>query len=224
MLKIESFTENIVISIDNIPKIIKKEEIKDTNIELDKIFATCKIGYYESLMSRSNINTEGYQDLIVKMAIENQIDSKYTSFLAINQRDNKVYDIPQIEETPIEHSFDIHMDMVVDRFEPVRRMFEPPKEIFKTLSFKDAISFEDNMDILQKKLNQLVEKLLFKNIKKPRALIPEINEIIKTLDLNDVISKEIRRLVYLIKLTSESVYNQIFVGVEESFKNLFIFP
>ncbi|MCF7930239.1 MAG: VIT and VWA domain-containing protein, partial [Acholeplasmataceae bacterium] len=106
ILKLDSLTEDIVITVDGTPVVIKKEEIKTTDLELNKVFATCKIGYYESLMNRDLIKTEGYQALIVKIAIENQIDSKYTSFLAINERDNKVYDVPQIEETPVEHSFD----------------------------------------------------------------------------------------------------------------------
>ncbi|MCF7930614.1 MAG: VIT and VWA domain-containing protein, partial [Acholeplasmataceae bacterium] len=106
ILRLENLNEDIIIKVDDTPIVVKKEEIKATNLDLNKVFATCKIGHYESLMNRDLIKTEGYQDLIVKIAIENQIDSKYTSFLAINERDNKVYDVPQIEETPVEHSFD----------------------------------------------------------------------------------------------------------------------
>ena len=221
ILKLESFTEDIVITVDGTPVVIKKEEIKTTALELNKVFATCKIGYYESLISRKFIKTEGYKDLIVKMAIENQIDSKYTSFLAINERDNKVYDVPQIEETPIEHSFDL--DTIVDCFESPHSHYATSRYESIVLEHEEKIrlELEENIDNLKYKLDKLIEALEKNNVLNLISLISEINNIIKALDANIKISYRVKRLIGLIKIKSGFIYNQLFDGVQETIKRLF---
>ncbi len=222
MLKLDSLKEDIVVTVDGKEIIIKNEEIKPTDIELNKVFATCKIGYYESLMNRDHINTEGYKDLMIKMAIENQIDSKYTSFLAINERDQKVYDVPQIEETPVEHSFDHEPVMSYCKFFDLHDDSNiSPSEISPRSKKPSLVNLMIINDYLDNKLTQLVEVLVLKRVNKPITLIREINHIIKTFDSNDIISNKTKELINRIKTLNESIYNQLFVGVEDAKKKLF---
>ena len=221
ILKLESLTEDIVITIDEKPIVIKKKAIKATDLELNKVFATCKIGYYESLMNRDLNNSEGYQDLIIKMAIENQIDSKYTSFLAINERDDKVYDVPQIEETPIEHSF--HRSIAVDCYENSRSI-----DCFKA-PFMPAVDnyelpsrFKKNNVNLEDKLIKLIKAIKTNNVDVFVLLMIEINEMIKALNIKNGISERIKELVVEIISMDEWIYNQLFNGVQETIKELFI--
>ncbi|MCF7930482.1 MAG: hypothetical protein K9L02_03110, partial [Acholeplasmataceae bacterium] len=162
--------------------------------------------------------------LIVKIAIENQIDSKYTSFLAINERDNKVYDVPQIEETPVEHSFDYNI--VADRFEyPVCHdlgvsRFEPLADRF---DYKTSRRLEKTLILLENKLNKFIEAIKSNDVMKFVSLMLEINKIILGLDLNITISNEIETLIYEIKSIDEWIYNQLFNGVKETIKDLFYY-
>ncbi|AUD62124.1 hypothetical protein BK010_00355 [Tenericutes bacterium MO-XQ] len=245
ILKLESLTEDIVITIDDTPIVIKNEKIIATDLELNKVFATCKIGYYESLMSRNFNKTKGYQDLIVEIAIENQIDSKHTAFLAINERDDKVYDMPQIEETLIEHSFD--RDIVVDCFEyhesydeVVLQAFQIKEDQLEPMAdrfeLKTPTSIKKTNRTLKVNLNELIEAIkspdTFKVIKSPDSykervvlilsLILEINIKIRAIDSNKTISNEVKTLINKIKSMDEGIYNQLFNGVQETIKALFI--
>lgn len=181
-------------------------------------------------MNRDFIKTEGYQDLIVKTAIENQIDSKYTSFLAINERNDKVYDVPQIEETPVEHSFDfdrivvqrceypVLSDEVVSRSKPVVDRFEPVADRFE---HKIPMSFKKTKRTLKVNLNELIEIMKSNDIIGTLSLILEINIKIRAIDSNKTISSEIKTLINKIKSMNEWAYNQLFNGVQETIKRLF---
>ncbi len=224
ILKLKDLTEDIVITVDGTPLVIKKAEIKTTDLELNKIFATCKIGYYESLMHRDTMKTEGYQDLIVKMAIENQIDSKYTSFLAVNERDDKVYDVPHIEETPVEESVVMNENFFMtstDFFIPSTSNYHPPKPKNSRLNQINPMLPKVKQNPLKLKLKQLIESMAKKDVNVINLLITEINRKMKVLDSSYHISSEIKKLMNQIKSYDERIYNQLFDGVKESIKSLF---
>ncbi|MCD4827479.1 MAG: VIT and VWA domain-containing protein [Acholeplasmataceae bacterium] len=220
LLKLENLKKDIIITVDDKPIVIKKDTIKITNLELDKVFATCKKGYYETLMNRSLNNKEGYQDLIIQIAIENQIDSKYTSFLAINERDDKVYDVPQIEETPVENSFDFdNHNVMYDCFIPSED-FDSVKIVHPRFEYPSRV--KKNMFVLEDKLIKFKEAINKSNIDIAVLLLLEINEMIKALSIKEVISERIKELVNEIRSMDESIYNQLFSGVQETIKTLFI--
>ena len=217
ILKIESLTEDIVITIDDKPIIIKKEKVKTTDLELNKVFATCKIEYYESLINRNSTEIKGYQDLIVKIAIENQIDSKYTAFLAINERNDKVYDVPQIEEIPIE--FSIVEDREFNSPKPVFNRFELAYNKFE---YQPRVSIKKPYRTLKVILKELIGAIQSNNVKQTIILTIEINIKIRKLGSNKSISNEIKELLSEIKSINEWTYNAVFNGVDESIKALFI--
>ena len=219
ILKLESFDEDIIVTVDGKPIVIKKEEIKPTNIELSKVFATCKIGYYESLMNRDLVNAEGYQDLIVNIAIENQIDSIYTSFLAVNERDHKVYDIPQIEETPVMNSFDSYSAM--DMFSPQLVEIEGNYFAYADPSQYEPFDYDENEETLEIKLLELIDAIESGEFKTIKSLILEINDIIKKISSEDAISITTIELINEVKSLDTWVYDQLLKGVQEEIKTLF---
>ncbi|MDR2026655.1 MAG: hypothetical protein LBQ01_03735, partial [Prevotellaceae bacterium] len=66
-----------------------------------KIYASEQIRRAEKYIGIREEN-EGYRKRIVEIAVEYQIDSKYTAFIAINERDEKITDIPELQDTVLE--------------------------------------------------------------------------------------------------------------------------
>ncbi|MCK9330035.1 MAG: VIT and VWA domain-containing protein [Candidatus Cloacimonetes bacterium] len=219
ILKLDHLNEDILVTIDNTVTVIKKEDVKETNIELNKVFASRKINYYESLMSRDLTKSDGYKKLIIKTAIEHQIDSKYTSFLAINERDQKVYDVPQIEETPVMNSFDSFSAM--DMFSP--QLVEDVGNYFAYAdpSQYEPFDYDENEEALEIKLLELIDAIESGEFKTIKSLILEINDIIIKISSEDVISITAIELINEIKSLDRLIYDQLLKGVQEEIKTLF---
>ena len=83
---------------------IDPSRLQTTRITLDKIYAKEKIDRLEEYINRNRYHDDvtGYIEEIVKTAILYNIDSKYTSFLAINERENKLFDVPEQEQVILE--------------------------------------------------------------------------------------------------------------------------
>jgi len=70
---------------------------------LDKVYAIEQIKHIEKYINRSyGEKNDGYKEQIVKLAIEYQVSSKYTAFIAVYNRKEKVNDIPVLQETILE--------------------------------------------------------------------------------------------------------------------------
>lgn len=78
--------------------------LQTTEIALDKIYAKEKIDRLEKYIDRNRYHDDltGYTEEIVKTAVLYNIDSKRTSFLAINERENKLFGIPEQEQVVLE--------------------------------------------------------------------------------------------------------------------------
>ncbi|MDR2652707.1 MAG: VWA domain-containing protein [Prevotellaceae bacterium] len=82
---------------------ILKNALEHSDLPLDKIYASEQIRLAEKyISSRWNNENKGYKEQIVEIAVEYQIDSKYTAFIAVNERDEKLTDIPALQDTVLE--------------------------------------------------------------------------------------------------------------------------
>lgn len=84
---------------------IDPSRLQTTEIALDKIYAKEKIDRLEEYINRNRYHDDvtGYTEEIVKSAILYNIDSKRTSFLAVNERENKLFDVPEQEQVVLEN-------------------------------------------------------------------------------------------------------------------------
>jgi hypothetical protein len=82
---------------------ISKDAIQTSDFPFDKIYYAEKIHKIEKYFSHSyGADNSGYEKEIVAIAVENQIDSKYTAFIAVNERDEKITDVPVYQDTKLE--------------------------------------------------------------------------------------------------------------------------
>jgi hypothetical protein len=83
--------------------ILPKNELEYSQLPLDKIYASEQIKRAEKYIeARIYDDNKGYKEQIVKIAVRYQIDSKYTAFIAVNERDEKLFDIPELQDTVLE--------------------------------------------------------------------------------------------------------------------------
>lgn len=78
---------------------IKKEELKESNVDLELVFAKKSINRLMQYIrnSRDCLKTENYKEMIRDIAIKYNINSPYTSFIIVNERDEKIFDVPQYQ-------------------------------------------------------------------------------------------------------------------------------
>jgi hypothetical protein len=83
--------------------VVSKDALECLELPLDKIYASEQIKRVEKYIeARPRGENEGYKEQIVELAVEYQIDSKYTAFIAVNERDEKLTDIPELQDTVLE--------------------------------------------------------------------------------------------------------------------------
>ncbi len=87
---------------------IKKENIKTTNVDVEVLFAKQQMDRLEEYIRNSNDKekVENYKKMIVELSEKYNINSKYTSFITINERENKILDVPIYQETPLSNAFE----------------------------------------------------------------------------------------------------------------------
>jgi Ca-activated chloride channel family protein len=83
------------------PFLIAKDNLEKLELPLDKIYASEQIRRIEKYIESRRDNA-GYREQIVEIAVACQIDSKYTAFIAVNERDEKLTDIPELQDTVLE--------------------------------------------------------------------------------------------------------------------------
>jgi Ca-activated chloride channel family protein len=82
---------------------IPLDKMENCELPLHKIYAAEKIRQIEKYINaRPHDRCRGYKEQIAKIAIEHGIDSRYTAFIAINERDEKIHDIPVLQDTVLE--------------------------------------------------------------------------------------------------------------------------
>ena len=140
-------------------------------------------------------------------------------FLSINERDQKVYDVPQIEETPVMNSFDSFSAM--DMFSP--QLVEDVGNYFAYAdpSQYEPFDYDENEEALEIKLLELIDAIESGELKTIKSLILEINDIIIKISSEDVISITAIELINEIKSLDRLIYDQLLKGVQEEIKTLF---
>ena len=140
---------------------ISKETIEQLELPLDKIYASEQIKRVEKYIeARPRNDNEGYKEQIVEIAVAYQIDSKYTSFIAVNERDEKLTDIPELQDTVLEspagwempsmkskrdHSSVLHA-YKTSMFDDDRCYASPSSPVESTKSLSDSLSsFKDRI-------------------------------------------------------------------------------
>ncbi len=86
---------------------INKDEIIKTDVDLEVIFAKMEIDRLEDYIrnSKDYKKSQTYKDLIIELSEKYNINSKYTSFLTIYERENKVLEAPTYQETTLSRGF-----------------------------------------------------------------------------------------------------------------------
>lgn len=82
---------------------IKKEDLQESKIDLELVFAKLEIDRLEKYIrnSRDFEKTKNYKKMIINISIKYNIDSKYTSYIIVNEREDKIFDVPQYQNTTL---------------------------------------------------------------------------------------------------------------------------
>ena len=77
---------------------IKKEEVVSTDVDLEVIFAKIEIERLEEYIRNTNDRqkADNYKEMIIELAEKYNINSKYTSFISVYERENKIFEVPCI--------------------------------------------------------------------------------------------------------------------------------
>ena len=82
---------------------IKKEDLQESKIDLELVFAKLEIDRLEKYIrnSRDMEKTNNYKKMIIDISIKYNINSKYTSYIIVNEREDKLFDVPQYQNTTL---------------------------------------------------------------------------------------------------------------------------
>lgn len=110
----------------------KKEDIIKTNVDLELLFAKQEMDRLEEYIGNTydydKINN--YKKMIIELSEKYNINSKYTSFITIYERNNKLFEVPEYQET-----------VLSDKFSPI---FSHEKRMIMSA---DISSFANDLDI-----------------------------------------------------------------------------
>ena len=105
---------------------IAKEEINNTDVDLEVLFAKQEIERLEDYIKNTYDyeKIENYKKMIIDIAVKYNINSEYTSFITVYERENKLLDVPQYQETTLSNKF------MFDAFEGIDAMDYECEESF----------------------------------------------------------------------------------------------
>lgn len=99
---------------------INKENINNTDVDLEVLFAKQEMERLEEYIRNTDENEkkQNYKKMIIELSEKYNINSKYTSFITIYERKNKLLDVPKYQETKLSSEFvkDITMDNVCNMY------------------------------------------------------------------------------------------------------------
>jgi len=99
---------------------INKENINNTNVDLEVLFAKQEMDrleeYIRSTYERDK--QDNYKKMIIELSEKYNINSKYTAFLTIYERKDKILEVPKYQETKLSNKFakDAIIDTVFNMF------------------------------------------------------------------------------------------------------------
>ena len=107
LVEVDDITDDFVLQCKTDAKTysfaVSKESLEWMELPLDKIYASEQIRRVEKYIeARPRDANSGYKEQIVEIAVAYQIDSKYTAFIAVNERNEKLPDIPVLQDTTLE--------------------------------------------------------------------------------------------------------------------------
>ena len=87
--------------------VIRKEDIINTNVDLELLYVKQEMDRLEEYKRNTYdfAKEENYKQMIIKLSEKYNINSKYTSFITINERENKIYDVPKYQEIVLSREF-----------------------------------------------------------------------------------------------------------------------
>lgn len=86
---------------------INKDKINNTNVDLEVLFAKQEMDRLEEYIRNTydNEKIENYKKLIIELSEKYNINSKYTSFITVYDREEKLVEIPRYQETRLSDKF-----------------------------------------------------------------------------------------------------------------------
>jgi len=86
---------------------INKEYVKNTEVDLEILFAKQEIERLEEYINNTNDyeKEDNYKKMIIEIATKYNINSKYTSFITVFERKDKLLEVPKYQETVLSHKF-----------------------------------------------------------------------------------------------------------------------
>lgn len=86
---------------------ISKESIQHTDVDLEVLFAKQQMDRLEEYIRNTyeSDKIENYKNMIIELAEKYNINSKYTSFITVYERENKLLEVPQYQETILSNKF-----------------------------------------------------------------------------------------------------------------------
>ncbi len=109
--KVEKLQDNIklkgkILNKEHVWK-INKESINNTEVDLEVLFTKQKIDRLEEYRRNTyeDDKIENYKKMIIELSEKYNINSKYTSFITVYERNNKLLEIPKYQETKLSNKF-----------------------------------------------------------------------------------------------------------------------
>lgn len=86
---------------------IKKENINNTKVDLEVLFAKLEIDRLEEYIRNTydDKKIKNYKDMIIELSEKYNINSKYTSFITVYERSQKLLEVPKYQETILSSKF-----------------------------------------------------------------------------------------------------------------------
>lgn len=86
---------------------INKDNIYNTEVDLEVLFAKQEMERLEEYIRNTceNEKIENYKKMIIELSEKYNINSKYTSFITVYERNNKLLEIPKYQETKLSNKF-----------------------------------------------------------------------------------------------------------------------
>lgn len=86
---------------------INKDSINDTNVDLEVLFAKQEMDRLEEYIRNTydDEKIENYKKMIIELSEKYNINSKYTSFITVYEREDKLLEVPKYQETKLSDKF-----------------------------------------------------------------------------------------------------------------------
>lgn len=126
---------------------IKKDDLQEAKVDLELVFAKYEIDRLEKYIrnARDFDKINNYKKMIIDISTKYNINSKYTSYIIVNEREDKIFDVPEYQDTTLSN-----VAFVGSGGAPKRRGRAVPsmKKMWDTFgSTADTVEESNDMDI-----------------------------------------------------------------------------